>query len=88
MKMIYPNRKIPPLFERFRRALIAAGRDAHRIAHIYGTPVYVYKNGKVVALKPWLDAKRPCKLKAGKRGSKSKCTADRPASSLKPNSSG
>ena len=88
MKKIHPNRKIPPLYERVRRALIAASRDAHRIAHIYGTPVYVWKNGKVVALKPWLDVKRPCKLKVGKRGSKSKCTADRPTSSLKLSSSG
>lgn len=34
------------------RALRRAAREAHRIAHFHGTPVYVWKDGKVVALKP------------------------------------
>jgi hypothetical protein len=34
------------------RALRHAAKDARRIAHMYRTPVYVWKNGKVVAEKP------------------------------------
>ena len=29
-----------------------AAKDARKIARMYGTPVYVWKNGKVVAEKP------------------------------------
>jgi hypothetical protein len=36
------------------RALRRAGREARRTARAYGTPVYVWKRGKVVAEKPWL----------------------------------
>ncbi len=34
------------------RALRRAAKDARRIARMHGTPVYVWKNGKVVAEKP------------------------------------
>jgi hypothetical protein len=34
------------------RALRRAAKDARRIARMYGTPVYVWKNGKIVAEKP------------------------------------
>jgi hypothetical protein len=34
------------------RALRRAARTARRTARAYGTPIYVWKNGKVVALKP------------------------------------
>jgi hypothetical protein len=33
-------------------ALRRAARNAHRIAAAYGTPIYVEKDGKIVALKP------------------------------------
>jgi hypothetical protein len=33
-------------------ALRRAARQAHRIAAAYGTPVYIEKNGKIIALKP------------------------------------
>jgi hypothetical protein len=33
-------------------ALRRAARNAHRIAAAYGTPVYIEKKGKIVALKP------------------------------------
>jgi hypothetical protein len=36
------------------KALRRAAREAHRIARIHGTPIYVWENGKVVAKKPWL----------------------------------
>jgi len=34
------------------RALRRAGKRARAIARMHGTPVYVWKNGKVVAEKP------------------------------------
>ena len=34
------------------RAMRRAARQAHRIAAAYGTPVWVEKNGKIIALKP------------------------------------
>lgn len=33
-------------------ALRRAGRTARRIARAYGTPIYLWRNGKVVAEKP------------------------------------
>jgi hypothetical protein len=33
-------------------ALRRAARNAHRIAAAYGTPIYIEKNGKIIALKP------------------------------------
>jgi hypothetical protein len=35
-----------------RRALVRAGKQARAVARMHGTPVYVWKNGKVVAEKP------------------------------------
>jgi hypothetical protein len=37
---------------RVGRALRRAARQARRTARAYGTPVYVWRNGKVVAEKP------------------------------------
>ena len=34
------------------RGLRMAARRARRIARMYGTPIYVWENGKVVAKKP------------------------------------
>ena len=34
------------------RALRRAAQRARETARMYGTPIYVWKNGKVVALKP------------------------------------
>ena len=34
------------------RALRCAANDARRVARMYGTPVYFWKNGKIVAEKP------------------------------------
>ena len=34
------------------RALRRAARDAQKTARMYGTPLYVWENGKVVARKP------------------------------------
>jgi hypothetical protein len=34
------------------QALQRAAKDARKTARMYGTPVYVWKNGKVVAEKP------------------------------------
>ena len=34
------------------QALRRAAKDARKTARMYGTPVYVWKNGKIVAEKP------------------------------------
>jgi hypothetical protein len=34
------------------RALRRAAKDAQKIARMYGTPIYVWEKGKVVARKP------------------------------------
>ena len=33
-------------------ALRRAAKQAHRMALAYGTPIYIEKNGKIIALKP------------------------------------
>jgi hypothetical protein len=37
---------------RIEKALIRSGDVARRMARMYGTPIYVWENGKVVAKKP------------------------------------
>jgi hypothetical protein len=39
-------------FESVKRAMPAAARRARRIAKMHGTPIYVVKNGKIVAKQP------------------------------------
>jgi hypothetical protein len=34
------------------RALRRAARSARKTARMYGTPIYIWRDGKVVALKP------------------------------------
>lgn len=34
------------------RALLRAAKTARKIARMYGTPIHVWQDGKVVALKP------------------------------------
>ncbi len=34
------------------RAMRRAAKDAQKIARMYGTPIYIWENGKVVAKKP------------------------------------
>lgn len=38
---------------RIKKALIRAGLAARKIARMYGTPIYVWENGKVVAKRPY-----------------------------------
>jgi hypothetical protein len=42
----------PKLAARVQRALIRAEKAARRTARMYGTPLYVWENGKVVAKRP------------------------------------
>lgn len=42
----------PELAARVGRALVRAGESARRTAQMYGTPLYVWENGKVVAKRP------------------------------------
>lgn len=40
------------LAKKATRAMRRATRNAHRIAAAYGTPIWIEKNGKIIALKP------------------------------------
>jgi hypothetical protein len=42
----------PKLAARVERALIRAEKAARRTARMYGTPLYVWENGKIVAKRP------------------------------------
>jgi hypothetical protein len=44
--------KNPKLAARVERALVRAGESARRTAQMYGTPLYVWENGRVVAKRP------------------------------------
>ena len=47
------TRKAQPVFAaKVGRALRRAAKDARRTARMHGVPIYVWENGKVVALKP------------------------------------
>jgi hypothetical protein len=50
------TRKRPTKSDRFvenvGRALRAAAKTARKTARMYGTPIYIWENGKVVAKKP------------------------------------
>jgi hypothetical protein len=46
-----PNRN-PKLAARVERALLRAGESARRTARMYGTPLYVWENGRVIAKRP------------------------------------
>lgn len=42
----------PELAARVERALLRAGESARRTARMYGTPLYVWENGRIVAKRP------------------------------------
>jgi hypothetical protein len=42
----------PKFAARVERALVRAEKAARRTARMYGTPLYVWENGKVVAQRP------------------------------------
>jgi hypothetical protein len=42
----------PKLAVRVERALVRAEESARRTARMYGTPLYVWENGRVVAKRP------------------------------------
>ena len=46
------DEKRKKLTQSVSRALRAAARQAKKTAQIYGTPIYIWQNGKVVAKKP------------------------------------
>ncbi len=52
MKKARPRKKPESFAEGVGRGLRMAARRARRIARMYGTPIYVCENGKVVAKKP------------------------------------
>jgi hypothetical protein len=46
------SKRTEALTEEVGVALRRAARAARRVAKMYGTPIYVWENGKVVAKKP------------------------------------
>lgn len=42
----------PELATRVERALLRAAERARQTARMYGTPIYVWENGRVVAKRP------------------------------------
>ena len=49
-KKISPENK--RFFDSVKKAMPAAARRARKIARMYGTPIIVWENGKIVAKKP------------------------------------
>lgn len=41
------------------RSLIRAGQEARRVAIFYGTPIFIWRDGRVVALDPKTDEEIP-----------------------------
>jgi hypothetical protein len=52
MKKPRPRKKPESFADGVGRGLRMAARSARKIARAYGTPIYVWENGKVVARKP------------------------------------
>jgi hypothetical protein len=52
MKTRRRRKPLPTLAVRAGRALRRAALDARKTARLYGTPIYVWRDGKVVAEKP------------------------------------
>jgi hypothetical protein len=51
MKVRRSSRKPEHFATGVGRALRRAAKDAQKVARMYGTPIYVWENGKVVAKK-------------------------------------
>ena len=52
MKATNRKKETKALSQAVGRALRRAGKVARKTARMYGTPIYVWENGKVVAKKP------------------------------------
>ena len=52
-------------FKSVGRALRRAAKRARETARLDGTPIYVWKNGRVVAEKPYLNASTPTATETG-----------------------
>ena len=52
MKQINNKRTSETLSKSVGRALLRAAKSARKTARTHGTPIYIWQNGKVVALKP------------------------------------
>jgi hypothetical protein len=53
MKIKRTGRTAPTTAAKVGRALRRAAKDARRTARMYGVPIYVWENGKLVALTAW-----------------------------------
>ncbi len=52
MKRKSSRQALPPLAKSVDRALKRAARRARETARRYGTPIYIMRDGRVIALKP------------------------------------
>jgi hypothetical protein len=52
LRLLIELRRAPKLAARVERALVRAEESARRTARMYGTPLYVWENGRVVAKRP------------------------------------
>ena len=52
MKKSMPSNENKRFFQAVARAMPRAARRARAVARMYGTPIYVWENGKVVAKRP------------------------------------
>jgi hypothetical protein len=52
MKAAKPRRKVESFAAGVGRALRRAAKAARKTAKMYGTPIYIWENGKIVAKKP------------------------------------
>ena len=46
------SRRTQQFGKQVERALVRAGAEARLVAKRYGTPIYIWENGKVVAKRP------------------------------------
>ncbi|MDF0665843.1 MAG: hypothetical protein P0119_07170 [Nitrospira sp.] len=52
MKTLHKKKRASAFSQDVGRALRRAAKAARKTAKMYGTPIYVWENGKVVAKKP------------------------------------
>ena len=52
MKTVQKKKRVSPFSQAVGRALRRAAKAAKNTARMYGTPIYVWEDGKVIAKKP------------------------------------
>jgi hypothetical protein len=49
---LYKKKEDDSMSAKIERALLRAGVEARKVARFYGTPIYIEKDGKIIAVKP------------------------------------